>query len=287
MNRHAARLLQIVGLSLAVTLAGGARAASEGVTLDEWPADRGRDIASLQNGARLFVNYCLGCHSANLVRWNRLQQIGLDDKQIKDYLIPGNQKVGDTMNIAMTPAQSKAWFGKVPPDLSVITRARRSFDHLGTDYVYTLLRSYYRDNASPTGWNNVVYPNIGMPNIFWERQGPREATITAVHFNTDPKTGAVTRVRTTEVFDAEGYRQKSEAPMGVGLDDTSFAFKAADPQRAAQFDSDVADLVGFLAFITDPTHGIRVQVGVWVLVFLALFTLAAWRLNAVYWRDIK
>ena len=280
-------LPRIAGVVFALLLASAARASSEGVALDHWPEERGREVASLQNGARLFANYCLGCHSANLVRWNRLQQIGLDEKQIKEYLMPANQKIGDTMKIAMTPAEAKAWFGKVPPDLSVITRARRSFEHLGTDYIYTLLRTYYRDNASPTGWNNVVFPGIGMPNIFWERQGPREATIETVHSSKDPKTGATHHTRVTEIFDADGYVKRSEAPMEFGLEDVVYSFKPVDVQQSRQFDSDVADLVGFLAFITDPSHATRVQVGVWVLVFLALFTLAAWRLNAVYWKDIK
>ena len=262
-------------------------AAGGGVALDIWPAERGRDKASLQNGARLFSNYCLGCHSANLVRWNNLQQIGLDDKQIKEYLIPGTQKVGDTMKIAMTPADARVWFGKVPPDLSVITRARTSFEFRGTDYIYTLLRGYYRDNASPTGWNNVVFPGIGMPHIFWDRQGAREATIETVHVGADAKGGAAHAVRTTQVFDAAGFVKKSEAKLDRHVaEGTTYAFRPLDPQQSRDFDSEVADLVGFLEFITDPSRESRVKIGVWVLVFLTLFTLVAWRMNAVFWKNI-
>lgn len=272
----------------ALLAAGGALAAGASIPIERWPAERGRDLVSLQNGARLFANYCMGCHSANLVRWNRLQDIGLTDAQIREFLIFGNQKVGDPMKIAMSPADAKAWFGKVPPDLSVITRARTSFDFKGTDYLYTLLRGYYRDNSTATGWNNIAYPNIGMPHIFWERQGAREATLVEVHRHTDAKAGQSGFVRTTTVFDVAGNATRTEAPaqppVAEGL---SYSFRPANPQQARQFDSDAADLVAFLAFITDPSAAARVRIGVWVMVFLALFTVVAWRLNSVYWKNIK
>jgi ubiquinol-cytochrome c reductase cytochrome c1 subunit len=230
----------------------------------------------------------MGCHSAGLVRWNRLEQIGLDDKQIKEFLIFGNQKVGDTMRIAMTPAEAKVWFGKVPPDLSVIARARTSFEYKGTDYIYTLLRGYYRDNSTPTGWNNIAYPNIGMPHILWDRQGPREATLVHTHRHVDPKTRHESYVQTTTVYSPDGQSTQTDKKLpGAASEGFSYAFKPLDPQQARDYDADVADLVGFLAFITDPSRYSRIQIGVWVLVFLALFTLFAWRLNSVYWKDIK
>jgi ubiquinol-cytochrome c reductase cytochrome c1 subunit len=273
---------------LALAVSGPVLASGAELQLDKWPAERARNLASLQNGARLFANYCLGCHSASLVRWNRLQQIGLDDKQIKDYLIFGNQKVGDTIRIAAAPAQQKAWFGKTPPDLSVITRARTSFDFIGTDYIYPLLRGYYRDASSPTGWNNVAYPNIGMPHIFWESQGPREATIEEIHAHKDEKTGHRGLVKKVTVFDENGLATRSEpTAAGVGREGTTHSFKALDPAKARQFDSDAADLVAFLAFITDPSARTRVSIGVWVMIFLGLFTVVAWRLNTVYWKNIK
>ena len=172
----------------------------------------------------------MGCHSANLVRWNRLQQIGLDDKQIKEFLIFGNQKVGDTMSIAMTPSEAKAWFGKVPPDLSVITRARTSFDYKGTDYIYTLLRGYYRDNSTATGWNNIAYPNIGMPHIFWDRQGPREATLVETGTSM-PKPGMSGFTQThDQVFDAAGQRDEDRGRSEAGTvteGSQTYSFKAA------------------------------------------------------------
>lgn len=289
MNNFVARALLACAAVAAFGMSPSVAASEGGVVLDRWPVERSNDRASLQNGARLFANYCLGCHSASLVRWNRLQQIGLDDKQIKEYLIPGTQKVGDTMRAAMLPADAKTWFGKVPPDLSVITRARTSFEYRGTDYIYTLLRGYYRDSASPTGWNNVVYPNIGMPHIFWDRQGRREATIEQVQLESaGAKGGTPQLVRTTQVFDADGYVKKSEVKLDRHVEEgTTYSFKPLDAQQSRQFDSDVADLVAFLYFITDPSRESRVRIGVWVMVFLAIFTLIAWRMNAVFWKRIR
>ena len=272
----------------AVLVSGSVFASGAELQLDRWPAERLKNLASLQNGARLFANYCIGCHSASLVRWNRLEQIGLDDKQIKDFLIFGNQKVGDTIKVAAAPAQQKAWFGKTPPDLSVIARARTSFEFNGPDYLYTLLRGYYRDASTPTGWNNVVYPNIGMPHILWELQGPREATIEEIHAHKDEKSGHTAFVKTVTTFDQNGIATKS-APqeLTVGQEGVAHTFKPADLIASRKFDSDVADLVAFLTFVTDPSAGTRVRIGVWVMLFLAVFTVVAWRLNSVYWKNVK
>jgi ubiquinol-cytochrome c reductase cytochrome c1 subunit len=192
------------------------------------------------------------------------------------------------MRIAMTPAEGKAWFGKTPPDLSVITRARTSFDFKGTDYIYTLLRGYYRDNGTPTGWNNIAYPNIGMPHVLWEQQGPREATLVTTHRHADAKGGHGGLVQTTTVYDAQGNATRTETALtGPANEGFSYVFRPADAARARQFDSDVADLVGFLSFITDPSQTTRRGIGVWVLLFLTLFAVVAWRLNSVYWKNIR
>lgn len=258
------------------------------VPMDHWPEARAHDLAALQNGARLFANYCLTCHSASLMRWNRLQDIGLDDDQIKDFLIFGNQKVGDVMTVAMRPADSKLWFGKTPPDLSVITRARTSFEYKGTDYIYSLLRSFYRDASTPTGWNNAVFPSIGMPHVLWERQGAREATIERVLHVEDEKTKKSSAVREVAVYDADGNVKVTRTPLPGHPDESiEFTFKAADPAAARQYDSDVADLVAYLAFMTDPSGAKRVRIGVWVLVFLGFLAVLTWWLNREYWKDIK
>jgi ubiquinol-cytochrome c reductase cytochrome c1 subunit len=144
--------------------------ANTGLHLDKAP-DRANDTAALQNGAKIFVNYCLGCHSASYMRYNRLNDLGLTDAQIKDNLLFTAEKVGEPMRISMQPAESKQWFGVTPPDLSVIARARESGDGSGADWLYTYLRSFYRDANRPTGWNNVIFPNVGMPHALWQLQG--------------------------------------------------------------------------------------------------------------------
>ncbi len=281
----------MVRLGLIVTMLCGASpllAAEGGVPMDTWPVDRVQNPAALQNGARLFVNYCIGCHGANLVRWNRLQEIGLSDAQIQQYLIFGNQKVGDTIRNSVLASDQKRWFGKTPPDLSVITRARTSAEHAGTDYIYTLLRGYYRDASSPTGWNNIAYPNISMPHVFWQEQGPRETRIEVNEARRDPKSGAVQHVNVVTVYEPGGASSRTETPTAsLGAEGVSYAFKPLNQEQSRRFDEDVADLVAFLAFITDPTASKRAQIGVWVLMFLAVFTVIAWRLNAVYWKDVK
>ncbi|AJP48277.1 cytochrome C [Rugosibacter aromaticivorans] len=138
--------------------------------LDRAP-DRSGDKAALQNGAKVFVNYCLNCHSASYMRYNRLKDIGLTDQQIKDNLLFTADKVGEQMSVAMRRDEAKEWFGVAPPDLTVIARARASEFGSGADWLYTYLRSFYRDSDRPTGWNNLVFENVGMPHVLWELQG--------------------------------------------------------------------------------------------------------------------
>lgn len=276
------KLISSVLIAAAALLANPAFAAGASIHMDPFPASKLKDLAALQNGARIFANHCLNCHSATLMRWNRLHDIGLTDAQIKEYLILGDQKVGDVMKIAAAPADGKAWFGKMPPDLSVIARARTSFDYKGTDYLYTLLRGYYRDNGTATGWNNVAYPNIGMPHILWEQQGAREATIEHV------TKGDKGLVRTVAVYDVQGnVTTKTEPVTGHAKEGTEFSFKPVDAAKARKYDEDTADLVAFLAFMTDPSAATRTRIGVWVLVFLVVFTGVAYWLNSKFWRDIK
>ena len=284
-----ALISRLLAAVCALAFAGAAFAAGAELDLDEWPAGRLHNLASLQNGARIFANYCVGCHSASLVRWNRLNQIGLDDKNIREFLIFGNQKVGDTIKIAAAPAEQKAWFGKTPPDLSVIVRARTSFEYQGANYIYSMLRGYYRDATSPTGWNNSVAPNIAMPHVLWEEQGPREVTIEQIHAHGDEKGGGHAGfLKSITVYDANGVatREPDQATL-AGQEGVNHLFKALDTAKSRQYDSDVADLVAFLAFITDPSAGSRVRIGVWVMIFLGVFTIVAWRLNAVYWKDVR
>jgi ubiquinol-cytochrome c reductase cytochrome c1 subunit len=232
---------------------GTALAAGGDFPLDSAP-DRLNSNASLQNGAKIFVNYCLGCHSAVSLRYNRLRDIGLSDQQIKDNLILGDQKVGDLMTISMSPKDAKAWFGKVPPDLSVEARAR------GIDWLYTYFRTYYKDPDSPTGWNNLVYPNVGMPHVLWQLQGERAAKFEQYK---DPHDLS----KTSKVF--KGFEQLSPGTM-----------------KSQEYDDNIADLVAFMSWMAEPTQLQRKRIGVIVLLFLAIFTLIAWRLNKAYWKDI-
>jgi ubiquinol-cytochrome c reductase cytochrome c1 subunit len=144
--------------------------ASAELHLDKAP-DRTHDMAALQNGAKVFVNYCLNCHSASYMRYNRLRDIGLSEDQIRENLMFTADKVGEPMRIAMQRAESKVWFGKAPPDLTIIARARASEFGSGADWLYTYLRTFYRDDQRPTGWNNLVFENVGMPHVLWELQG--------------------------------------------------------------------------------------------------------------------
>ena len=166
----------ILTLMTTLALLGGAHANEEGLAWDKAP-NKTNDVASLQNGAKLFVNYCLNCHQAAYMRYNRLHdpEVGLTDDQIKSNLLFAGDKVGDLMKTSLDPKDAKAFFGTVPPDLSVITRSRSGPNGSGADYVYTYLRSFYRDETRPTGWNNRVFPNVGMPHVLWELQGTQRA----------------------------------------------------------------------------------------------------------------
>lgn len=168
----------ILGVAMALGLAGAAQASEAGVAWDKAP-DRINDMAALQNGAKVFVNYCLNCHSAAFMRYTRLTDIGLTQGQIKDNLLVTNNKIGETMKAAIDPTQAKEWFGVNPPDLTVIARSRAGAGGTGADYLYSYMRGFYRDETKPTGWNNHVFPNVAMPHVLWEMQ----ATMTARQYD--------------------------------------------------------------------------------------------------------
>lgn len=247
----------ILGLLLALGLAAGAQASSGGVAWDKAP-DKINDMAALQNGAKLFVNYCLNCHSAAFMRFNRLRDIGLTEQQIKDNLLLTNGKVGDNMKAAIDPKQAKAWFGGNPPDLSVIARSRAGAGGTGADYLYTYMRTFYKDENKPTGWNNLAFPNVGMPHVLWELQGERRPLYDVV------------QEHGSEVQVFKGWETLKPGTMSN-----------------EQYDEAMADLVNYLQWMGEPVQNTRVRIGVWVLLFLGVFTLFAWRLNAAYWKDIK
>ena len=157
------RLLAALAFVPATLLAAGG-----GHPLDEAPIDP-RDLVSLQAGARTFVNYCLNCHGAQFMRYNRLTDLGLREAQIRDNLMFAADKVGETMTVALSVKDGKAWWGVPPPDLSVIARSR------GADWLYTYLRTFYRDDKTPSGWNNKTFPNVAMPHALWKLEREQSA----------------------------------------------------------------------------------------------------------------
>ena len=251
----------IVSLLTALCLVVGAQASSEGVVLDKFPRERVTDMAALQRGARLFVNYCLNCHSADYMRYNRMHDIGLSDAQIENNLMFAGKRVGDLMTVTMTPADAKNWFGTAPPDLSVIARSRGGAGGSGADYLYTYMRTFYRDDSTLTGWNNLVFPSVAMPNVLWQLQGQQRAVFVTEKNPHDPE-------ETLHVF--KGFETISPGALST-----------------EQYNEAVADLVAYLQWMGEPSQAKRVRLGVFVLLFLGLFTLIAWRLNAAFWKDVK
>lgn len=252
----------ILSLLASLMLASGAQAAGGGVAWDKFPTERVTDVAALQRGAKLFVNYCLNCHAAAFMRYNRMRDIGLTDEQIKDNLLFAADKVGDTMKVSLDPKDAKEWFGGVPPDLTLIARSRSAPGQgTGADYVYTYLRTYYRDDTKATGWNNLAFPSVVMPHAMWELQGQQRAVFAE---EKDPHDAT----KTVHVF-------KNFEPITAGT------------MSATEYNEAVADLVAFLQWMGEPNQGGRVRLGVWVLLFLAVFTVIAWRLNAAFWKDVK
>ncbi|HEB95586.1 MAG TPA: cytochrome c1 [Sedimenticola thiotaurini] len=221
--------------------------ASGGVHLDDADIDL-TDQASLQRGARLFVNYCLSCHSAKYQRFNRTaRDLGLTDQEVKENLMFVADKIGDTMTIAMPPADAGEWFGTAPPDLSVIARAR------GSDWLYTYLRSFYLDDSRPFGVNNVVFKDVGMPNVLWKLQGLQKAVFTEHEGQ--------------QVF--EKFEQVSPGSMS--------------PE---EFDGAMRDLTAFLTYVGEPIQVERRAMGKWVLLFIAIFFVLAYLLKKEYWKDV-
>jgi ubiquinol-cytochrome c reductase cytochrome c1 subunit len=238
----------VIAFILAAGLAGGAAAQHE-AELDA-ANNNIANTASLQRGAKYFVNYCLGCHSAKYVRYNRLgEDLQLSDQQIIDNLMFTGERPFDLMANAMKPEDAARWFTIAPPDLSLIARSR------GTDYIYTFLRSFYIAPDRPTGVNNVVLPNAQMPHVLWELQGTQRAV-----FGTDE--------HGVEVF--EGFEVVSPGELD-----------------ARAFDDVVRDIVNFLDYIAEPIKLQRQQLGVRVIGFLLVFLLIAFMLKKEIWKDVK
>ena len=205
-----------------------------------------RDTVAIQRGARLFVNYCLSCHSASYMRYIRLaEDLGLDEDLVIENMVFADVKIGETMEVAMRDKDAEAWLGKAPPDLSLTSRSR------GADWLYTYLLTFYQDESG--GWNNLTMPNASMPHVMWQMQGIQKP-VYATH---------------------DGVEVIDHLTLAVpGL------------QSPEEFENSVRDLVTFLEYLGEPSKVKRKNIGVWVLLFLALFAPIAYALKVEYWRDV-
>jgi ubiquinol-cytochrome c reductase cytochrome c1 subunit len=247
-----AKILAVAALVVPMT----AFASGPELHLDRAP-DKTRDQAALQHGAKLFVNYCLNCHSASYMRYNRLRDIGLSEQQIRDNLLFTADKVGEPMKVAMRSDESKVWFGAAPPDLTVIARSRASEFGSGADWLYTYLRTFYRDPDRPTGWNNVVFENVGMPHALWNLQGEQIAHV-------------------EEKDDGHGGKHKE------------IKLELAKPGSMGkeEYDNAVADLVSFLVYMGEPDAETRKKLGIGVLLALSVLFVLTYALKKNYWKDV-
>ncbi len=233
-----------------IAMTGTTLAAGKGGGLDH--ADTNvHDRASLQRGAALFVNYCIGCHSAQYMRYQRLaEDLNLTEEQVEEFLVMGDREAADYMLTAMDASDAEAWFGVTPPDLTLTARSR------GTDWIYTFLRSYY---LTEDGWNNTVLENPAMPHVLWDLQGIQRP-ITETY--TDDEGQSHTRVVSLEL-DEEGL------------------------MSARDFDRAMLDLTAFMEYVAEPAVLKRERLGIWVLLFLGLLTFLAYLLYKEYWKDVK
>jgi ubiquinol-cytochrome c reductase cytochrome c1 subunit len=227
-------------------------AAGGGVHLDKADVDL-HNQASLQNGAKLFVNYCLSCHSAAYMRYSRMgQDLGLSEDQVRDNLMFAAEKTGETMTIAMPANDAKKWFGTKIPDLTVIARAR------GADWLYTYLRTFYLDASRPLGVNNVTFKDVGMPHVLWELEGLKQP-----------------------VYETYKDHDGNDAKRIVG-------FEMVQPGKMspAEYDNAVRDLVNFMVYMGEPAKLSRYSIGVWVLLFLGLLFVVSYAMKKEFWKDI-
>jgi ubiquinol-cytochrome c reductase cytochrome c1 subunit len=228
---------------LLFALPGFAFASGASIHLDSAPVNL-HDKMSLQRGAQIFVNHCLNCHSAQYMRYARLTDLGLTEAQIKANLLFTSDKVGDPMATTLATKDAKEWLGVNPPDLSLVARSR------GADWLYTYMRSFYRDPAAKSGWNNTVFPNVGMPHVLWEYQGD-------------------------QAFSAGEH--------GAG----KLVLDRPGKLAPAEYDRYVGDLVNFLTYLGEPARTKRVQVGIVVMFFLAAFFVITLLLKNEYWKDVR
>ncbi len=261
MRMHSRTLAAALLLALAAA-AGPACAADEatgvGADWQSWRAGNNvSDLASLQRGARNFEGYCLGCHSLKYVRYSRLaEDLAIPEAQLEKFLLPPGDKPGDYILTSMPAADAEAWFGKIPPDLSLVARSR------GVDYLYQFLKTFYYDPARATGANNMRLDSTAMPHVLSELEGVKRA----VYRNAESR-GSRDTARVERVF-------------------ANFEQLAPGRLDAAEYDAFVRDTVNFLDYASEPNQVERRSLGIWVVLFLLVFTWLAWLLKQEYWKDV-
>jgi ubiquinol-cytochrome c reductase cytochrome c1 subunit len=209
---------------------------------------------SLQRGARNFMNYCSGCHSAKYVRYNTIARgLGLSEEQVIENLMFNAEKTFETINRAMPEESAARWFGQAPPDMSLIARAKTS------DYIYSFLKGFYVEDSSPTGVNNLYLAGTAMPHVLWELEGYKKA----IFVEGEPNAEGVR----PQVF--EGYEPVTPGSLS-----------------AEEYDAFVRDTVNFLEYISEPVRSTRRVLGVWVLLFLTFFLIIAIMLKKQIWKDV-
>ena len=254
-------LLLILGLTFVPLKVVGAESEYDcgAIPCDEMDPDPS-DQVSLQHGAQLYMNYCMGCHSLQYARYNRMaEDLGIPEDLVEENLIfDPSVKVGSLMNNAMPDEASEEWFGAAPPDLTLIARSRQP------EWLYTYLRTFYKDKARPYGVNNLVFANVGMPHVLASLQGVQECAPTDHGDEIDPLTGGAAHADPCgELVVTE------EGAMGE-----------------EEFDTAMYNLVNFLAYTAEPMKADRQRIGVYVLLFIAIFFVFSWLLNREYWKDI-
>jgi len=265
-TRFAALLAALVAFGFA-----GAAFASGGVDIRMEPAGIDRlDRASQQRGARIFVNYCLNCHTAKYMRYNRLTDLGLTEAQIRENLMFATDKIGETMSIAMQPADARLWFGAPPPDLSVEARVR------GVEWLYNYFLAFYRDENSASGWNNLLFPNVGMPHVLGELSGTNRLVTQEFKVYEEARAAAIAA--------------KGIVVLGPGQKRTfvveTLVVDEPGTLTPVQYREMIADLINYLDYMSEPSKNKRVKLGLAVLLYLIVLFVFVYWMKREYWKDV-
>lgn len=268
------KLIALVVLALAPVA--GMAAGGPGVELQDANIDL-NNHAAIQRGAKTFVNYCMGCHSAQYVRYKQFTDVGLTEDDIKQNLIFNDAKVGDLMKISMPKEDATKWFGAAPPDLTLNARTR----HHGGDWIYTYMKSFYTDPTRPLGVNNTVFPNVGMPHVLWELQGIQDPVYKfEVHHDGDTVASFDTEAA------AEAYLAEHDDTYTLERVVHSLELTRPGTLSPSEYDQVVRDLATFMVYIAEPVKMERQRMGIWVMLFLVVFTVVAYLMKKEWWKDV-